>query len=308
MIQKQALFGYEKYVMDSGALRVSVMDLGATVTSIEFLGRQMLLGYDTAEGYRKGGAYMGAVVGRYANRIAGAAFSLNGRRYSLAKNEGENQLHGGPKAFDKRRWRGEILGENSLRFTLFSPDGDNGFPGNLTASVTYSVEGGALRLDFEGESDADTVFAPTSHMYFNLDGSENILNTQVKINGFGYLEVGADLIPTGRICPAKGEFAFSSLRPLGQNYDHCFPLKGEEACTARAGDVELSIKTDFPAIQLYTAGALGEPFGANRGFAVEPEFYPDSPNHPEFPSALLRAGEHFHRYAEYRFKKFISFS
>ncbi len=303
MVLKQEFFGNQKYVIDSGALRVSVTDLGATVTGIEFVGRQMLLGYETAEGYINGGAYIGALVGRYANRIARAAFTLNGKKYELRKNEGDNQLHGGPNAFDKRRWQAEVLGENRVRFTIFSPDGDNGFPGNLTASVTYTVNGSTLRLDFEGDSDADTVFAPTSHMYFNLDGAENILNTQMQINCSGYLEVGDGLIPTGRICPPEREFDFSSLRPFARNFDHCFPLKGEDACTARAGDVEMRIKTDFPAIQLYTAGALGEPFGPNRGFAIEPEFYPDSPNRPEFPTTTLKAGEHFHRYAEYGFKK-----
>ena len=302
MVSKQEFSANEKYVICSGNLRVEIADLGATVTGIAFRGRPVLLGYETPEEYLTGSAYLGALVGRYANRIAGAAFHLNGKRYALLKNEGENQLHGGPNAFDNRRWQAEVLEENSVRFTLFSPDGDNGFPGNLTASVTYTVSGGTLRLDFEGDSDADTVFAPTSHMYFNLDGAENILDTRMRINCSGYLEVGEGLIPTGRICPPEGEFDFSVLRPFGRNYDHCFPLRGEDACTARAGDIELRIKTDFPAIQLYTGGGLGAPFGPSRGFAIEPEFYPDSPNHPEFPSPVLRAGEHFHRYVEYSFR------
>ena len=177
MVSKQEFSANEKYVICSGNLRVEIADLGATVTGIAFRGRPVLLGYETPEEYLTGSAYLGALVGRYANRIAGAAFHLNGKRYALLKNEGENQLHGGPNAFDKRRWQAEILEENSVRFTLFSPDGDNGFPGNLTASVTYTVSGGTLRLDFEGDSDADTVFAPTSHMYFNLDGAENIAHS-----------------------------------------------------------------------------------------------------------------------------------
>ena len=302
MVIKRDFCGEEEYLIDSGTLQVSIMALGATVTGISLEGRQLLLQYGTAREYLEGSAYIGALVGRYANRIGGAAFDLNGIHYTLTKNEGENQLHGGPNAFDRRRWKAEILGENSVRFTLFSPDGDNGFPGNLRAAVTYSVSGGTLRLDFEGESDADTLFAPTTHMYFNLDGADSILDTVFQMNCAGWLETGEGLIPTGRICPAEGRFDFSSPRPLGGDFDHCFVLRGEDACTARAGDVTMSVRTDYPAIQLYTGGGLGAPFGKNRGFAVEPEFYPDSPNHPEFPSPVLRAGEHFHKYVEYSFR------
>ncbi|MDY4487324.1 MAG: aldose epimerase family protein [Candidatus Limivicinus sp.] len=301
MVFKRDFCGEEEYLIDSGTMQVSVMALGATVTGIALGDRQLLLRYGTAREYLEGSAYIGALVGRYANRIGGAAFDLNGRHYTLTKNEGENQLHGGPKAFDKRRWRAEIVDENSVRFSLFSPDGDNGFPGNLHAAVTYSVSGGTLRLDFEGESDADTLYAPTTHMYFNLDGADSILDTVFQLNCAGWLETGEGLIPTGRICPAEGRFDFSSPRPLGGDFDHCFVLRGEEACTARAGEVTMGVRTDYPAIQLYTGGGLGAPFGKNRGFAVEPEFYPDSPNHPEFPSPVLRAGERFHKYVEYCF-------
>lgn len=303
MVIKRDFCGEEEYLIDAGRLRVSVMALGATVTGIVLDGRPLALRYGTVREYLEGTAYIGALVGRYANRIGGASFDLNGIHYTLTKNEGENQLHGGPNAFDKRRWQAEIVDENSVRFSLFSPDGDNGFPGNLNAAVTYSVSGGTLRLDFEGESDADTLFAPTTHMYFNLDGEDSILETVFQMNCAGWLEVGEGLIPTGKICPAEGEFDFSSPRPLKRDYDHCFVLRGEEACTARAGEVTMSVRTDYPALQLYTGGGLGAPFGKNRGFAVEPEFYPDSPNHPEFPSPVLRAGEHFHKYVEYSFRE-----
>ena len=303
MVIKRDFCGEEEYLIDSGTLQVSIMALGATVTGITLEGRQLLLRYGTAREYLKGSAYIGALVGRYANRIGGASFILNGRRVTLTKNEGKNQLHGGPNAFDKRRWQAEVSGENSVRFTLFSPDGDNGFPGNLTAAVTYSVSGGTLRLDFEGESNADTLFAPTTHMYFNLDGADSILDTVFQMDCDRYLELGEGLIPTGRICPAEGRFDFSSPRPLDGDFDHCFLLHGQNACTARAGDVTMSVRTDYPAIQLYTGGGLGAPFGKNRGFAIEPEYYPDSPNHPEFPSPVLRAGERFHKYVEYQYSK-----
>ena len=202
MVIKRDFCGEEEYLIDARRLQVSVMALGATVTGIALDGRPLALRYGTVREYLEGTAYIGALVGRYANRIGGASFDLNGRHYTLKKNEGENQLHGGPKAFDQRRWQAEILGENSVRFSLFSLDGDNGFPGNLHAAVTYSVSGGTLRLDFEGESDADTLYAPTTHMYFNLDGADSILDTVFQLNCAGWLETGEGLIPTGRICPA----------------------------------------------------------------------------------------------------------
>ena len=140
-MKRENFFGYEKYSFGGGALSVSVVTLGATVTELRFAGRNMVLCYPDAAGYLDGTAYICAAIGRYANRIAGARFTLNGREYVLPANEGKNQLHGGPGSYDKRRWEAEVLGDDSVRFTLHSPDGDNGFPGNLTASVTYTVSG-----------------------------------------------------------------------------------------------------------------------------------------------------------------------
>lgn len=302
MIKKVDFFGNDKYIIDTGALHLEAVTLGAAVTSLRFRGRETVLRYDSAQGYMDGGAYLCAAIGRYANRIGGAAFVLNGKKYTLAANEGKNQLHGGPRSFDKRRWRAET-GDDSVRFTLFSPDGDNGFPGDLTAAVTYSLRGDALRIDFEGESGADTVFAPTSHLYFNLDGSDSVLDAQLRINASRYLEVDRGLIPTGAILPAEGRFDFRHMRRVAEDYDHCFILDGEDACCVRAGGTELLVRTDFPALQVYTSSALGAPFGEHRGLALEPEFYSDSPNHPEFPSTTLKKGEKFHRRAEYRFSE-----
>ena len=300
---KTTKFGtVRQYILESEELRVSVMELGATVTGIDFCGRRVGLGYEHPEDYLTHGAYLGAIVGRFANRIGGGSFSLNGRHVELQRNEGGNTLHGGPDSWDRRLWQSRIEGESVL-FTLVSPDGDNGFPGRVTAAVRYTVTGGELRIDFEGDSDADTVFAPTSHMYFNLRGEGSVLDTCMRIPARGVLEVDDALIPTGRVLPAEGEFDFSRLRPVDQNYDHAFVLEGTRACEAISGGVRLTLDTDFPALQFYTGAFLGEPFGANGGFAVEPECYPDAPNHSDFPSALLRAGEHFHRYAVYCFSK-----
>ncbi len=291
---------YRQFTLCSEELRVSIMELGATVTGVEYRGRRVSLGYGRAEDYLTHGAYLGAVVGRFANRIGGGRFPLGGRLIELQKNENGNTLHGGAASWDRRVWQGAVEGEG-VRFTLLSPDGDNGFPGNVRASVLYTVSGSALRIDFEGETDADTVFAPTSHMYFNLAGEGSVLDMRMRIPAAGVLEVDGALIPTGRVLPAAGAFDFSRPRTVGQSYDHAFVLAGERACEAEAGGLRLTLDTDFPALQFYTGTFLGEPFGESGGFAVEPEAYPDAPNHPQFPSALLRPGETFRRWAVYTF-------
>ena len=296
----ESIFGRGKqYTIESGDLAVTVADLGATVTSLRWRGKECVLGYDSPEGYLQGDAYLGAVVGRYANRIGGAAFSLNGTRWQLAANEGRNQLHGGPDSYDKREWQAGV-GKDSVSFSLLSPDGDNGYPGTLRVQVAYRAEGDCLRLDFWGESDADTVFAPTSHMYFCL-GEGSVLDASLRIPAERVVEVGPGLIPTGRLLPAEGDFDFRTLRPVARDYDHCFVLTGEHACRLEQGHVALDVYTDFPGLQVYTGAFLPAPFRRNQGLALEPEFFPDSPNQPAFPDTTLRKGERFHKYMEFRF-------
>ena len=292
---------YKLYTLSDGELSCSVTDLGATAVSMRYRGRERILGYGSAAEYLAGQDYLGATVGRVGNRIGGAAFLLNGRRYALTPNEGENQLHGGPNAFDRRRWQAEEQGEKALRFRLTSPEGDNGYPGTLKAAVTYRVEDSCLRIEFEGESDRDTVFAPTNHMYFDLAGDSRALDAMLRIGADRYVEPGPGLIPTGRLPETAGAFDFHALRRVGQNYDHAFVLNGEYACTLQTGDTRMELYTDFPALQVYTGEFLHPPFGPNGGLALEPEFLPDSPNRPGFPSVVLRAGERFSRWAEYRF-------
>ena len=292
--------GYAAYTLASDELEVTVTELGSTVTRLRFRGRTLSLGYDTAAAYLAGTSYLGAIVGRFANRIGGGSFTLDGQRWELTKNENGNTLHGGG-AFHKRRWQSGTEGE-SVVFTLFSPAGDMGFPGDLTARVRYTVTGGTLRIDFEGEAAADTVYAPTSHMYFNLDGSPDVRGHVLQMDAGGVLEVDGALIPTGVVLPPAGDFDFSAPRPIGRDYDHCFVLKKDGLCRVCAGGVALTLATDFPAVQLYSGAFLEPEIGAHRGFALEPEFCPDAPNKPAFPSALLHAGEHFRKYAEYRFE------
>ena len=230
-MKKENFFGYGAYTFGSSELQVCVFTLGATVYSIKYKGQETVLNYADAQSYLDGTAFINAAIGRYGNRIGDARFTLNGKEYVLTANEGKNQLHGGPMSYDKRVWQAEVKGENSVRMSIFSPDGDNGFPGNLTAGITYTVEGSTLRMDFDGITDADTVYAPTSHLYFNLDGSKSILDHKLWINSPGWLEIDEGLIPTGNIIPTEGDFDFNTLRPVAQNYDHCFTLGGEHART-----------------------------------------------------------------------------
>ena len=301
MVVKDTSAKYDRFEISSDEMSVSVITLGATVTDILFKGRHCALGYDSPDKYDDNPGYVGVIVGRYANRIGGSAFTLDGKRVELVPNEGKNQLHGGPDSWMKKVWEAEILSDNAVRFSHRAPDGENGFPGNMKASVTYTVTGSTLRLDFEGETEAPTVFAPTTHMYFNPEGG-SILDCSMKINSSNWLQVDDRLIPTGEFMPCEGEFDFSSMRSIGRDYDHCFVLDSQDACTAECGDVKISLRTDFPAIQFYTGTWLGEPFGRNGGFAIEPEFYPDSPNRPEWPSPVLRPGESFKKFAEYIFE------
>lgn len=301
MVKETKFGGYTLYTLEKGKLSLKVTELGATAVSIRYGGRECLIGYDSPEGYLAGDAFVGAVIGRYANRIAGARFTLNGKEYLLPANEGKNQLHGGPNSYDKRRWTAEVL-EDALRFTLKSEDGDNGFPGTLLAAVTYRLTEDTLRLEFEGDCDRDTVYAPTSHMYFHLGEEGDALSACLQLNASRYLAVGEGLIPTEAV-PAQGAFDFHALHPVGQDYDHCFLLDGDFACAMEQNGIRMEVYTDFPALQVYTGAFLSAPFRKNQALALEPEFYPDSPNRPDFPDTTLRAGEHFFRWAEYRFSE-----
>ena len=244
--------GYGLYTFGEGALRVSVTDLGATAVRVVFQGKDMILGYDNAPDYLSHGGKLGATCGRYANRIGGAAFTLDGQTYRLTANDGENTLHSGPDAFDRQRWAAEELA-NGVRFTALSPDGSNGFPGNVRAAVTYTVTGDTLRIDFEGETDKPTVYAPTNHMYFTLGGSGSVLDAALQVSAGHYLAVDSGNIPTAVTPVEDTPFDFRALRRVGQDYDHCWALDGEAACVMERDGVRLALTTDFPGVQVYTA-------------------------------------------------------
>ena len=304
MVRTGDFFGFPCFTIKNGCLSLTVTEFGATALSLRFHGREMILGFDTLAEYEESDSCAGGIVGRFANRVGGAAFTLGGERYALCANERGNTLHGGTDGtiWHKRRWKGEICGENAVAFSLHSPDRDNGFPGELTARAVYTVTEKSVRIDFSGCPSKDTLYAPTSHIYFSL-GEDNILGVQMQINASGHLDVDGALIPTGEILPTEGDFDFSSPRPIGRNFDDAFVLCSSPACVAQTDGVRLSLFTDYPVLQLYTGEFLDGKLAPNAGFAIEPEQYPDAPNKPQFPNAVVRAGESFSKYLEFVFEK-----
>ena len=302
MIERKPFGEYELITIQNEHLKVSITSLGATIQELCVEGENMILGFHTPEEYLNAEGYIGAIVGRYANRIKDAKFTLNGIEYQLTANEKKNQLHGGNDAFDKKCWDVEIVDDETVQFSLFSEDGENGFPGNLHTKVTYHINDYQLRIDFEGSSDQDTIFAPTTHMYFTLGSKDTILDTELMIDADYYLPVDEENIPLEKK-ECLGEFDFRKPRLINQDYDHCFILKNEYALTARRNNITLDVFTNYPGIQLYTGTFLTNGFHKNEGFAIEPEFFPNTPNRSDFPSCVLRKGETYHKYVLYKFKK-----
>lgn len=299
----------------------TILPFGATLQSLFVPNREgkmcdVVLGYDSLSEYEERDGYLGAVVGRYANRIGGAAFHLNGRDYPLYANDGENHLHGGRQGFSHRLWTVEEREKDRVVFTLFSPDGDEGYPGNLRVKVTYALEGMSLRIRYEAQSDADTLCNLTNHSYFNLRGCGSVAEQKLMLFADGYTPVDAGLIPTGEIAPVEGTaLDFRALRPIGSGYDHNFVLRGTagircpaaRAYCAESG-ITMTVSTTMPGLQLYTAGFLtqrpgkgGCTYRPGDGFCLETQFFPDSPNQPGFPSALLRAGEEYRQETIFEF-------
>jgi len=286
-------FADEKQEMKTHTLKnenfeLTVMEFGAIVNSLKFKGQETVLRCDSEQEYVDAGAYYSAIIGRYANRIAKSAFTLDGKEYKLVPNEGENQVHSGPNSIDKRYWTVECADDEKISLSILSPDGDNGFPGNLKITVTYSLTENGLRVVFEGETDAPTVYAPTFHPYFAYSSTPSIC-----INAKQHLEVGSDLIPTGKLLDCEGKFDFSEMREIDTSLDDAFVLTDEHALTLKTDSYTMEVWTDFPAVQVYS--------GNPAGVAIEAEAFPDSPNHPNFPDTTLRPGEKFCKWVEYRF-------
>ena len=331
MIEKKTFGTAEAYTIKNGALEVSVLTFGATLQSIRYQGVDVALGYNTLEEYQTNDGYLGATVGRYANRIAAGKFPLNGVEYDVGCNEeGRGHLHGGKIGLSHKFWNAEEINENALRMTNLLADGEEGYPGNMAVAVTFTVENDTLRLTYEAKSDADTVYNPTNHCYFNLNGETGapILNHIMKVNSSYMTPVDALLIPTGELKAVAGTpFDFNAPKPIGQDinaedaqlalgsgYDHNFCVDGEglrDAAILQSPDtgIQMVCRTDLPGIQIYTGNCTDDragknaPIGKHSGVCLETQFYPDSPNHSNFPSCTLKAGEEFCSITEYCFSK-----
>ena len=315
----------QRFVLeDSDGLKVCLMSLGATITEIQAPDRDgvlenVILGKDNWETYRNGFGGSASVIGRFANRIQGAAFEVDGERFELSQNNGKNHIHGGRTGFASANWSGSISHvdhhEVSVTFSHFSPDGDQGYPGALTARVIYTLTtNGELRISYEAETTKPTHINLTNHAYFNLAGKGHVLNQLLQIDAQFYTPTDKELIPTGEILSVEGSaLDFRKWRSIGSTmdqlpknysgYDHNFVLGLRRNQAIRFADAyddqsgrALEVWTTEPGVQLYTGNHLG-----HRGFCLETQSFPDSPNQKHFPSSLLRPGSVFKSETTYRF-------
>ena len=318
---------------------VRVITYGGIITSINVRNRDgqrndVVLGHDTLAGYLGDNSHFGAVVGRYANRIGGAQFAIDGQVYKLAANNGPNSLHGGRVGFDKAVWKADpidAVGAAGVKLTHTSPDGDEGFPGALSVNVVYTFnDRGELAIDYEATTDKPTVVNLTNHSYFNLggEGSGDVLGNVLTLNADRYTRVDRQLIPTGELADVAGtpldfragttigaRIHDAAIIELAKGYDHNFvvnrsgvgEVKAAEVFDPRSGRV-LQVFTTEPGVQLYLAnhqsgkvGKSGHVYDQYGAFCLETQHYPDSPNKPEFPSTLLRPGETYKSRTVYAF-------
>ena len=315
-------------ITNKNGLVLKMTNYGATVVSMETPDRtgqraNITLSFPTLDGYLQRHPYFGSTVGRYGNRIAKGKFEIDGQEFTLATNNGPNHLHGGLKAFDALVWKAEEVqtaDAAGVKFTLHSPDGDEGYPGNLDVTVTYTLTNSdELRIDYAATTDKPTVVNLTNHNYWNLGGagSGQILKHELTIAADKYLPIDATAIPTGELANVKGTVMdFTSPHAIGERidtlkkpphetkgYDHCYVLRGQPGTLQLAARVKdpasgrvMEIHTTEPAIQLYCGNFLdGSPgnggFKQHEAFCLETQHYPDSPNQPSFPPTLLKPGQ-----------------
>jgi aldose 1-epimerase len=345
---KKAAFGkmpdgqaIELYTLTNrSGMKVTITNYGGRVVSLLVPDRagkvaDVVLGFDDLSGYLDQNPYFGALVGRYANRIANGEFALDGVEYHVPKNDGPNALHGGIRGFDKKVWTArDISKENpSLELTYLSKDGEEGYPGNLSVRVIYTLtDNNEVQIDYTATTDKDTVLNLTNHSYFNLAGQGNgdILNHQLMINADRFTPINPTLIPTGELRPVGGT-PFDFRKPaaigvrinddneqlkFGKGYDHNFVLNHQGAglvLAARVTDPEsgrvMEVLTTQPGVQLYTGNFLdgtihgkgGKVYGYRSALCLETQHFPNSPNQPNFPSAELKPGQTFHEMTIYKF-------
>ena len=312
---------------------VKILNYGGTVTTILVADKNnqladVVLGFDSLSGYtQKGNPYIGALVGRYANRIANARFTLDGKTYTLAANNNGNHLHGGLKGFDKVVWHVDAATDNSLALSYNSKDGEEGYPGNLNVKVVYSLAAdNSLKIDYTATTDKATPVNLTNHSYFNLSGGKDstILDHELMLIADKYTEVNDNLIPTGKLPPVKGgPMDFTKSKRIGNDigkvkggYDHNWVLnkKGDDlehigTLYHPASGRLMEVYTTQPGVQFYTGNFLdgsltgkgGKKYVQHSGLCLETQHFPDSPNQPSFPNAILKPGETFHQVTMYKF-------
>ena len=320
---------------NAGGMTAKIMTYGATVTQLIVRDRagktgDVILGFDNLAGYLANEPYLGAIVGRYGNRIAKGKFTLKGATYTLATNDGPNHLHGGLKGFDKKVWKAEPMSTPdgpALKLTYVSKDGEEGYPGNLTSTVVYTVTGkNELKIEYTAKTDKATPINITNHAYFNLagPGSGDVLGHEVTMAADRYTPVDATLIPTGEIASVKGTaMDFTKPATIGSRiaqvkggYDHNYVLNMEVSKAPvfavrvrepKSGRV-MEVLTTEPGVQFYTGNFLdgslkgiGGAYKKHYGFCLETQHFPDSPNQPRFPSSILEPGKTFHSVTVYRF-------
>lgn len=319
------------HLINKSGASVMLTERGAGIVSIVVPDRNgvmgdVVLGYRDEESYLADGPCAGKIPGRFANRIDGGRFTLDGKEYQLVKNHPDYQLHGGPDGFSNRLWKASQISDTEVVLTLDSPDGDQGYPGNMHVEATYTWgEDNSLTLSIKATTDAPTILNLTNHTYWNLDGEDSgsILDHVLKLNASRWLATSEALIPTGELAPVEGTpMDFRTAKPIGRDvkadfpalkygkgYDNCWVLDGApglklaaELSSAASGR-RLEIWTDQPAAQVYTGNWLdgspisksGRPYRDYNGVAIECQGFPDAPNHPDFPSCVLRPGETYSR-------------
>lgn len=331
--QEATLYTFE----NKNGMVMEVTDFGATLFSLMVPDGKgnlvdVVLGYDDPLGYEgPAGTFFGATVGRNANRIGKGRFVLNGVEYQLDQNNGGNNLHSGLDFQSFRIWKVKAIEGNAITFSIHSPDGDQGFPGALDLDVTYTLtDDNAVRIDYYGIPQADTIINYTNHSYFNLNGhaSGPILKHTVWMDADYYTPTAADSVPTGEIAPVEGTpMDFRTKKEVGRDigqefqalifgngYDHnwCLNNNGKLAkvaeLTADVTGLTLEVYTDLPGVQIYTAnfvnnelGKGGVVYNQRHGICFETQYYPDAPNHPNFPSSICRAGEVYRTTTVYKF-------
>ena len=322
---------------NKNGMMIGVTDLGATLHAVLVPDRDgslcdVVLGYDTAEQYEEGATFFGATVGRSANRIGGASFVLNGKKYNLDKNDGENNLHSGLDFYSFRVWKVKEQTENSITFALHSPDGDQNYPGELGIEVTYTLtDDNEIKIQYHGVPTKDTIINMTNHSYFNLNGhkSGDVLNHTLWLNADAFTPADAASIPTGEIRSVEGtpmDFRIdktigkdieADYEPLvfGKGYDHNWVLKNEgefDKVAEVAGDesgIHMSVLTDLPGVQIYTANFLdgvkgrdGAVYEMRDAICLETQYYPDAIHHENFPGPICKKGEKYDTRTAYRFR------